>query len=427
MNELEVYIVSKSFEILRKYPLCDRCLGRLFARYGLGMSNVVRGRAIKVLLLMELHRLISNNVKNLNLLNDIGPNINIMPQLINKYLGNIQPRKCYICSDRLEDIIVELIGKVVDELSRFKLKTFVISVLKNSEMEKRELEIISEFKLDSWESIRREIKRELGKKVKTLVGLEPEFKHPDIVVMVDLDKLDVKAVITPTYILCRYLKLGRNISQVKWFTSDGVRKYPLAIEDVVEPLKSLFNAEDIRLHAAGREDVDARMLGSGRQLVVELRNAKNKTVSVDEVLKALSNSELILILFDRFVESGYVREIKLKNMLKVYRLLVLSEKPLTTDLLRSLEREFTNRVISQRTPTRVLRRRKDIVRFRRVYNVKSRLVNEYLIEFLVKCDGGLYVKELVHGDGGRTTPSFSEFLGCGLKVLELDVIDVISN
>jgi len=427
MNELEGYIVSKSFEILRKYPLCDRCLGRLFARYGLGMSNVVRGRAIKVLLLMELHRLISNNVKNLNLLNDIGPNINIMPQLINKYLGSIQPRKCYICSDRLEDIIVELIGKVVDELSRFKLKTFVISVLKNSEMEKKELEIISEFKLDSWESIRREIKRELGKKVKTLVGLEPEFKHPDIVVMVDLDKLDVKTVITPTYILCRYLKLGRNISQVKWFTSDGVRKYPLAIEDVVEPLKSLFNAEDIRLHAAGREDVDARMLGSGRQLVVELRNAKNKTVSVDEVLKALSNSELILILFDRFVESGYVREIKLKNMLKVYRLLVLSEKPLTTDLLRSLEREFTNRVISQRTPTRVLRRRKDIVRFRRVYNVKSRLVNEYLIEFLVKCDGGLYVKELVHGDGGRTTPSFSEFLGCGLKVLELDVIDVISN
>jgi tRNA pseudouridine synthase 10 len=391
------------------------------------MSNVVRGRAIKVLLLMELHRLISNNVKNLNLLNDIGPNINIMPQLTNKYLGNIQPRKCYICSDRLEDIIVELIGKVVDELSRFKLKTFVISVLKNSEMEKRELEIISEFKLDSWESIRREIKRELGKKVKTLVGLEPEFKHPDIVVMVDLDKLDVKAVITPTYILCRYLKLGRNISQVKWFTSDGVRKYPLAIEDVVEPLKRLFNAEDIRLHAAGREDVDARMLGNGRQLVVELRNAKNKTVSVDEVLKALSNSELILILFDRFVESGYVREIKLKNTLKVYRLLVLSEKPLTTDLLRSLEREFTNRVISQRTPTRVLRRRKDIVRFRRVYNVKSRLVNEYLIEFLVKCDGGLYVKELVHGDCGRTTPSFSEFLGCGLKVLELDVIDVISN
>jgi tRNA pseudouridine synthase 10 len=391
------------------------------------MSNVVRGRAIKVLLLMELHRLISNNVKNLNLLNDIGPNINIMPQLINKYLGNIQPRKCYICSDRLEDIIVELIGKVVDELSRFKLKTFVISVLKNSEMEKKELEIISEFRLDSWESIRREIKRELGKKVKTLVGLEPEFKHPDIVIMVDLDKLDVKAVITPTYILCRYLKLGRNISQVKWFTSDGVRKYPLAIEDVVEPLKSLFNAEDIRLHAAGREDVDARMLGSGRQLVVELRKAKNKTVSVDEVLKVLSNSELILILFDRFVESGYVREIKLKNMLKVYRLLVLSEKPLTTDLLRSLEREFTNRVISQRTPTRVLRRKKDIIRFRRVYNVKSRLVNEYLIEFLVKCDGGLYVKELVHGDGGRTTPSFSEFLGYGLKVLELDVIDIINN
>jgi len=427
MNYLEGHIVNKSFEILRKYPLCNRCLGRLFARYGLGMSNIVRGKAIKVLLLMELHRLISNDVKNLNLLNEVGLNINMMPQLINKYLGNVQSRKCYICLDRLEDIIVELINKVIDELSRFKVKTFVISVLKNSEMEKKELEIISEFKLDSWESIRREIKRELGKKVKTLLGLEPEFKHPDVVVMVDLDRLDVKTVITPKYILCRYLKLGRNISQVKWFTSDGVRKYPLAIEDVVEPLKNLFNAEDIKLHAAGREDVDARMLGSGRQLIVELKNAKNKVVSEDEVLKVLSNTGLILILFDKFVESVYVREIKLKNMLKVYRLLILSEKPLTTDLLRSLEREFTNKVINQRTPTRVLRRKKDIVRFRRVYSVKSRLINEYLFEILVKCDDGLYVKELVHGDRGRTSPSFSELLGCDLRVLELDVIDVANN
>ncbi len=427
MNYLEGYIVNKSFEILRKYPLCNRCLGRLFARYGLGMSNIVRGKAIKVLLLMELHRLISNDVENLNLLNEVGLNINIMSQLINKYLGNVQSRKCYICLDKLEDIIVELINKVINELSRFKVKTFVISVLKNSEMEKKELEIISEFKLDSWESIRREIKRELGKKVKTLLGLEPEFKHPDVVVMVDLDRLDVKTVITPKYILCRYLKLGRNISQVKWFTSDGVRKYPLAIEDVVEPLKNLFNAEDIKLHAAGREDVDARMLGNGRQLIVELKNAKNKVVSEDEVLKVLSNTGLILILFDKFVESGYVREIKLKNMLKVYRLLILSEKPLTTDLLRFLEREFTNKVINQRTPTRVLRRKKDIVRLRRVYSVKSRLVNEYLFEVLVKCDGGLYVKELVHGDRGRTSPSFSELLGCDLKVLELDVIDIANN
>ncbi|HNR57741.1 MAG TPA: hypothetical protein PKJ51_04720 [Methanothrix sp.] len=37
---------------------------------------------------------------------------------------------------------------------------------------------------------------------------------------------------------------------------------------------------------------------------------------------------------------------------------------------------------------------------------------------------GLYVKELVSGDGGRTKPSLSELIGVEARVTELDVINV---
>jgi len=40
------------------------------------------------------------------------------------------------------------------------------------------------------------------------------------------------------------------------------------------------------------------------------------------------------------------------------------------------------------------------------------------------CDGGVYVKELVNGDGGRTKPSLSALLGIPVSVLELDVVEV---
>jgi tRNA pseudouridine synthase 10 len=39
-------------------------------------------------------------------------------------------------------------------------------------------------------------------------------------------------------------------------------------------------------------------------------------------------------------------------------------------------------------------------------------------------DSGLYIKELISGDGGRTRPSLAESLGVDAVVEELDVINV---
>jgi tRNA pseudouridine synthase 10 len=45
----------------------------------------------------------------------------------------------------------------------------------------------------------------------------------------------------------------------------------------------------------------------------------------------------------------------------------------------------------------------------------------------IKCDAGLYIKELISGDGGRTKPSLSALLGVEAEVTELDVLDVDLN
>ena len=42
-----------------------------------------------------------------------------------------------------------------------------------------------------------------------------------------------------------------------------------------------------------------------------------------------------------------------------------------------------------------------------------------------RCESGLYVKELVTGDGGRTQPNISEIMGIeGLEVRSLDVVKI---
>lgn len=42
----------------------------------------------------------------------------------------------------------------------------------------------------------------------------------------------------------------------------------------------------------------------------------------------------------------------------------------------------------------------------------------------VNCEGGLYVKELISGDEGRTNPSLTGLLGYQALVEDLDVVNV---
>ena len=64
--------------------------------------------------------------------------------------------------------------------------------------------------------------------------------------------------------------------------------------------------------------------------------------------------------------------------------------------------------IDQRTPERVSHRRADLVRKRQVIDIGVLGEENGLYRLEVVGEGGLYIKELVSGDGGRTTPSLAE-------------------
>jgi tRNA pseudouridine synthase 10 len=74
---------------------------------------------------------------------------------------------------------------------------------------------------------------------------------------------------------------------------------------------------------------------------------------------------------------------------------------------------------------RVLPRRADRLREKYIYETKTKRVTPNCIEVRIRCQGGLYIKELITGDEGRTDPNIAGLVGAKAKPVSLDVLDII--
>ncbi len=205
--------------------------------------------------------------------------------------------------------------------------------------------------------------------------------------------------------------------------------YPESVEEIVsKPLVEAAGGEKSSFHASGREDIDARMLGSGRPFVVEISKPKKRSLDLTKLSEKINadGEGKVQVSRLRFTTRDVVRKLKgSESAQKEYRVLVEFGRDVTQEELRVLERALTETAINQRTPLRVVHRRADLVREKYIYKVKVKKVAPKQAEMIVRCQGGLYVKELVSGDEGRTVPSVSQLLNTSATTLKLDVMKVI--
>ncbi len=416
-------VLEKAYEVLSRYPLCEYCLGRLFAGYLRGFSNKERGSAIKTTLLM-----------NLIAKNDIHRIKNLLGKLEEKYrktieelgLNWINKENCIICGDLIEKW-ESLYKEAIEKLIEVRADSFVVGVKTPREILRTEDTVWREHLIKTAESIASELRREVGKRIRDYLGIEPEFSEPGVIVLINISEGRIDLIINPILIKGLYLKLGRRISQSKWVSPEGERYYDLSIEDMIERVNEYFKGDKVVLHASGREDTDARMLGTGRPMIIEVKNPRTRRVPL-ELLEYILNyknkwGKFKLLGKARRADVRVIKEFGAYKR-KVYKALVVLEEEVNENNLRRLEGVFRNAIIKQRTPSRVVHRRADIVRIKRVFEIKTIKLASNVFEAIISAEGGLYIKELVNGDGGRTTPSFSEVLGVNAECVELDVLSV---
>jgi tRNA pseudouridine synthase 10 len=439
-------ILEKALSMLEKHPLCDHCVGRQFALLGHAMENDERGKAIKLVLMLEANELaLGENRWGARTLRVLATNgfsktaTEILHKLKRRVSSKCVSKTCFLCEDRF-DRVKSLARKALKLLEEYEYSSFLVGVELPMMVEEREDEFKAEFEVGHGENLRNEFGRLIGKKIAESNGKAVDFKKPEMVVLTNPFSEKVWLQLNPLFVAGRYKKLVRGMPQSKWFCSNcrgkGCEKcnwtgkmYPESVEEIIEkPLLEATAGAKGSFHASGREDIDARMLGKGRPFVVEITKPRKRFLDLkkmEELVNAYGRDK-VQVSNLRFADKDVVRRLKKgESTQKEYRVIIEFENEITAKDLRLLEKKLPNTLISQRTPLRVMHRRADLTREKYIYDVKVRKMSPKKVQMEARCQGGLYVKELVTGDEGRTRPSVSEILQNKAKPIRLDVLNVI--
>ncbi|MCI4367954.1 MAG: tRNA pseudouridine(54/55) synthase Pus10 [Thermoplasmata archaeon] len=286
------------------------------------------------------------------------------------------------------------------------------------------------------ESARGAFNRELGKRIEARTGSPGGPERPEVVILADLPVGRVELTVLSLYLRGRYRKFDRTVPQTRWpcrrcqgrgcETCSGTGKtYPTSVEELVAaPVLAVTGGLGSRFHGMGREDIDARMLGDGRPFVLELLQPRVRTLDIPSLVGQINSQAAgrVEVLELALAQAADVVKVKEASPQKSYRVDIAGDYEVGK--VNEALAFVAGRAIAQRTPQRVVHRRSDRVRSRRVVSV--RLVESGPGRFVLelRADAGTYVKEWVEGDGGRTEPNLSSLLGVPLKVTALDVVQI---
>ncbi len=433
-------IIETAKRILKEGPICDCCLGRQFGKLSTGLTNAQRGFAIKTEMSMQAAADDDKETQQL-----LAPTF---PQA-RKVLGiEGSDEECWLCRGLFQDPenIRKWADRCIDAVKGFEYDTLLVGTKVPPIYSEKEEVVWTECSVTHAEPLKAELNREVGKAVSVKTGKEVDFKRPDVVFTINLAADKVTLKVNSLFIYGRYNKYVRDIPQTRWPCREcggrgerngtkcghceGTGKlYPTSVEEQVnfEVIRA-FSSDDAVLHGAGREDIDGRMLGDGRPFVMEVMAPRIRWTDLGELREKINAyaSGRVSVSELHYVSKDSVEKVKSITPDKAYRLKVIYNDDISIETLKSSLATLSDAIILQRTPARVSHRRADLERKRTVRSVTLEEINEAEKYFVitVRCEGGLYVKELVSGDNGRTNPSLSALLGKECRVTELDVMNV---
>ncbi|MFL2963376.1 MAG: tRNA pseudouridine(54/55) synthase Pus10 [Candidatus Thalassarchaeaceae archaeon] len=345
---------------------------------------------------------------------------------------------CPLCENLFDDI-ENIVERIIEKIDNLEYTTIQIGIHLPKDLIQESHEITSRHGASQSMPLKTSMVLAIQNTINSKLGTDINFvkDRPDIMILVDGLTLRVDVDVRPIYFYGRYRKLSREIPQTRWpcrackGRNNGCEscegsglQYIDSVQDLVgEPLRLALDAKDTSFHGMGREDIDVRMLGTGRPFIIEIKKPMSRLPDMSDIVKEINKNADGKVEIDdlKKTERPLIAKIKNSRSDKSYTIrFKLSEEIEEETILKSIS-DLSGTTLNQETPRRVSHRRADKIRKRKIIDINNIIVDGNEIQFNIRAEAGTYIKELVHSDEGRTNPSVSGNLGVDCEILWLDV------
>ncbi|SRR5579875_1407120 len=377
-------VVEQTRKILREHPLCDHCIGRMFAG-NLGMKS---------------HRRLGNKIRS--------------------KLKQHPPRTCYVCKN-LMSTLEQQAKKMIEASKDYQFSTFLIGAILQPSIHDRDDSIRSKFRLRGITSIKGDVTRELGKILSRKTRSVVDYHNPDIVFTMDFKKDFCEIKPKALLLQGRYTKQVRDLPQKQkpcdqcegrgCFVCDfhGIREFNSVEGKVAKFFIEKFGAQQARITWIGSEDESSLVLGNGRPFFAKLVNPHKRQLRLGKKIDLRGVSILGIRPINK-IPSDPVR------FRTVVEMKIEAERDLEPAQLGKLASLVERPVVLYEDSHH---------HKKSIYSIKFKQTSENTLSVKMESDGGLPLKRFVAGH--QVEPSISSLLETNCRCAQFDFNKIITS
>ena len=372
-------IVPIANQILKKYDLCDNCLGRFFSKPLHLSSNKLLGKKLKQ----------------------------------NKNIS----KKCYLCKNIFENLDYFL--KMMYEVSsNYSYDSFSVGTMIKPSIVDRDDFIRSKYKLKGIDGIKTDITKELGKSFSKKTKKIVDNLNPEVTFTVNLKDESCQLRSKSITLSGRYVKTLRGIHQKQKSCDNCLGKgcrvcnfHGISEFDSVEGLISKFIFEKLggctaKFTWIGGEDKSSLVLGNGRPFFVKIQNPLKRNMRTKFVVfDSLKITNLKIINTSPKTPIKFISSIGIK---------IHSESTLDSEILKKLKNLTKTPIVVYENSGKRSEKK--------ISSVKYKKNSDNVFSLFIKADGGLPIKRFVTGND--VTPNISQILDILCTCHKFDFLDI---
>ena len=375
-------VLSISNEIIKKYNLCDYCLGRLFRKQLRLSSNKILGKKLKN--------------------------------------GCESNHSCYICKN-LFDNLDHFLKLMLDSSFDYKFNTFSIGTIIKPSIVDRDDALKSEFKLRGIDGVKYDITKELGKLFSKKTKKTANYIDPEIIFTVNLKEPSCNLRSKPIVISGRYTKSKRGYSQKQKSCDNcsgkgcrtcdfhGISEFN-SVEGVISKLIfKKFGGTTTKFTWIGGEDKSSLVLGSGRPFIVKLQNPLKRKIKLSDYV-----SDFISIFNLKIITDSPKTPLKFSSLVTIK---ISTDSKFDAKYLKKLKNLKNCSVLVSEKSGRSYEKK--------IFDINYKKTSDQIILVKMRVEGGLPIKRFVIGTD--VTPNVSETIETNCIPDEFDFLEIIVN